>query len=131
MGGALLVEGAAGEGKSRLVDELLARVAGQGGRALRVRWSPDELQPLLGAISLAVQQHIERVGLLSPARRPDAEQRLRKAAVHMIRGSPGSGFLTVMPAAAAKAVTALSSRSRSGALVGCSSPASASAGTRL
>lgn len=95
-GGAMLVDGAAGEGKSRLVDELLARVAGQGGCALRVRWSPDELQPLLGAISLAVQQHIEHVRLLPPAQRPDVEQRLRKAA-----GEAAPLLATLSPAVAA------------------------------
>lgn len=78
-GGMVVVEGSAGQGKTRLVEELIAHVTGQGGSALRVNCAPDDPQPL-GVISSAVQHHIERVRRLPAEQRRQAQERLRRAA---------------------------------------------------
>jgi diguanylate cyclase (GGDEF)-like protein len=78
-GGVVLVEGAAGTGKSRLVDELVAHATGHGGCVLRADCSPDE-RPPLGDLASAVRRHIEAVRSLPTGHQAAARLRLREVA---------------------------------------------------
>ena len=93
-GGMVVVEGTAGQGKTRLVEELIRHVTGQGASALLVNCAPDDPQPL-GVISSAVQQHIERVRRLPAEQRQQAQERLRRAA-----GDAAPLLATLSPAVA-------------------------------
>jgi diguanylate cyclase (GGDEF)-like protein len=94
-GGAVLLEGRAGEGRTRLATELLGRVTAGGGCALAVRCSPDDPQSL-GAIGSAVQRHIEAVQKLPPDEQPVARERMRLAA-----GAAAALLATLSPTVAA------------------------------
>ncbi len=79
-GAVALVEGAPGQGKSRLVRELLAGVRGEGALALSgkvVRGNPIPLACLRDA----VEAHLARIARLAPPQRAEAEERVRRAAI--------------------------------------------------
>ena len=79
-GGVALVEGAPGQGKSRLVRELLAGVRRERGLTLSgkvVRGNPVPLACLRDA----VEAYIVRIGRLPAAQRAEAEDRVRRAAI--------------------------------------------------
>ncbi|MEU9741823.1 AAA family ATPase [Micromonospora chersina] len=83
-GGAAIVEGPAGAGKSRLVRELTTAVASEGGLVLYGKCLPDDPVPL-APLRAAVERHLRILERLAPFEREQAVQRLRRAAG---RGGP-------------------------------------------
>jgi len=80
-GAVALVEGAPGQGKSRLVRELLADVRGDGVLALSgkvVRGNPVPLACLRDAL----EAHLVRIARLPETQRADAEEPIRRAAIN-------------------------------------------------
>ncbi|GLZ00470.1 diguanylate cyclase [Actinoplanes sp. NBRC 103695] len=83
-GGAVIVEGPAGAGKTRLVRELTTAVAKDGDLVLYGKCVPDDPVPL-APLRGAVERFLRTVERLPPDERDEAVQRLRKAAG---RGGP-------------------------------------------
>ena len=83
-GGAAIVEGPAGAGKTRLVRELTTAVATDGDLVLYGKCVPDDPVPL-APLRAAVERYLRTVERLPPAERDQAVQRLRRAAG---RGGP-------------------------------------------
>ncbi len=78
--GVALVEGAPGQGKSRLVRELLAGVRQE--RALALSGKVVRGNPVpLACLRDAVEAHVTRIGRLPAAERAEAEERVRRAAI--------------------------------------------------
>ncbi|GAA0583947.1 hypothetical protein GCM10010172_81130 [Paractinoplanes ferrugineus] len=83
-GGAVIVEGPAGAGKTRLVRELTDAVDSDGDLTLYGKCVPDDPVPL-APLRGAVERFLRTVGKLPPAERERAAERLRRAAG---RGGP-------------------------------------------
>ncbi|WP_249998711.1 diguanylate cyclase [Actinoplanes sp. M2I2] len=83
-GGAVIVEGPAGAGKTRLVRELTNAVAIDGDLVLYGKCVPDDPVPL-APLRSAVERHLRAVERLPAAERAHAVERLRRAAG---RGGP-------------------------------------------
>ncbi len=83
-GGAVIVEGPSGAGKTRLVRELTNAVASDGDLVLYGKCLPDDPVPL-APLRAAVERYLRTVQRLPPAERDDAVQRVRRAAG---RGGP-------------------------------------------
>jgi len=83
-GGAAIVEGPAGAGKSRLVQEVTTAVATDGDLVLYGKCNPDDPIPL-APLRSAVERYLRTVERLPSAERDQAVQRLRRAAG---RGGP-------------------------------------------
>ena len=83
-GGAAIVEGPAGAGKTRLVRELTNAVATDGDLVLYGKCAPDDPVPL-APLRAAVERYLQTVERLPPPERDRAVQRLRRAAG---RGGP-------------------------------------------
>jgi len=79
-GGVALVEGAPGQGKSRLVRELLAGVRPGGALVLSAKIVRGNPVPL-ACLREAVEAHLVRVGRLAAGPRADAAERARRAAI--------------------------------------------------
>jgi diguanylate cyclase (GGDEF)-like protein len=94
-GGAVLVEGPAGVGKSRLVREVTTAAATDGDLVLYGKCNPDDPVPL-GPLRAAVEHYLRSVDQLPPQERELAIGRLRRAAG---RGSPLLAALSPMLAA--------------------------------
>ena len=78
-GGVGLVAGAAGAGKSRLVEQLVATARADGAVVLAGRSAPDEVMPL-APLRAAVEQYLEAVDRLAEPARAGAWERVRAAA---------------------------------------------------
>src|SRR4051794_36953830 len=78
-GGAALVQGPAGVGKSRLVRELTTAVATDGDLVLYGKCMPDDPVPL-APLRIAVERFLRMVEQLPPDQREAAVERLRRAA---------------------------------------------------
>ncbi len=78
-GGAVLVQGLAGVGKSRLVREVTAAVASDGDLVLYGKCIPDDPVPL-APLRAAVERFVRSVDRLPPDERDQAMGRLRRAA---------------------------------------------------
>jgi tetratricopeptide (TPR) repeat protein len=78
-GGAILVEGGPGVGKSRLVQEVTTAVATDGDLVLYGKCLPDDPVPL-APLRAAVERHLRTVDRLPEADRGGAIERLRRAA---------------------------------------------------
>ena len=83
-GGAAIVEGPAGAGKTRLVRELTNAVASDGDLTLYGKCAPDDPVPL-APLRGAVERYVRTLDRLPPAEREDAVKRLGRAAG---RGGP-------------------------------------------
>ncbi|MBJ7332187.1 MAG: diguanylate cyclase [Solirubrobacteraceae bacterium] len=78
-GSALVLEGASGVGKSRLVRELLGHIREAGGLTLSGKVVRDNPVPL-ASLREAVEAHLQRIARLPEDRRADAQDAVRRAA---------------------------------------------------
>jgi diguanylate cyclase (GGDEF)-like protein len=97
-GGIVLVRGAAGVGKSRLLDEFVAQVRAEGRVALSGRCAPDDLVPL-APVRAAVNAHLDAV-LSLPADR-------RAGEMAIITAAAGRGARTALAALSPRLARAL------------------------